>query len=59
LVDSKKIEDWFNMAKKDFNGAKILYEHGGDYYLICFHCQQTIGMCKINKNNHEQKPKYV
>ncbi|SHE32679.1 HEPN domain-containing protein [Thermoanaerobacter uzonensis DSM 18761] len=42
MVDSKKIEDWFNMAKKDFNGAKILYEHGGDYYLICFHCQQAI-----------------
>ncbi len=42
MVESARYKDWINMAKKDLNGAKILYEHGGDNYLICFHCQQAI-----------------
>lgn len=42
MVDSKRYEEWFKMAKKDLNGARILYEHGGDNGIVCFHCQQAI-----------------
>lgn len=42
MVDSKKYEEWLQMAKKDLQSAKILFEHDGDYGIVCFHCQQAI-----------------
>jgi HEPN domain-containing protein len=30
------------MAKKDMQGAEILFEHDADNGIICFHCQQAI-----------------
>jgi len=42
LVDTKKYNEWFGMALKDLNGAKILFEHDADFGLVCFHCQQVI-----------------
>jgi HEPN domain-containing protein len=42
MVDSKRFMDWIEMAKKDLRGAKILFEHGADNYLVSFHCQQAI-----------------
>lgn len=42
LVDTKKFYDWLAKAEKDIQGAKILYKHGADYGLVCFHCQQAI-----------------
>lgn len=30
------------MAQKDLRSAKILFEHGADYEIVCFHCQQTL-----------------
>jgi len=42
LVDTKNLNEWFDMAHKDIKGAKILYEHDADYEIVCFHCQQAI-----------------
>jgi HEPN domain-containing protein len=42
LVDSKRYREWFDMARKDLKGARILYDHQADLYLVCFHCQQAI-----------------
>ncbi len=42
LVDTKRYNEWIEMAKKDLKGANILYEHDGDFGLVCFHCQQAI-----------------
>lgn len=42
MVDSKKYEEWLQMAKKDLQSVKILFEHDGDYGIVCFHCQQAI-----------------
>ncbi|MGL5086383.1 MAG: HEPN domain-containing protein [Clostridium sp.] len=36
-----KFREWFEIADKDLNGAKILYEHGADYGLVLFHLQQA------------------
>lgn len=42
MVDSKSYEEWINMAKKEFEGAKILYEAKGVENLVAFHCQQAV-----------------
>jgi HEPN domain-containing protein len=42
LVDTKKHNEWFIMAKKDMRSANILFEHNADNEIICFHCQQAI-----------------
>lgn len=42
MADSVRFKDWYNKASKDFNAAKILFEHEGDYSLVAFHCQQAI-----------------
>ncbi len=42
MVDTLKHRDWFEIANKDLNGAKILYEHGADYGLVLFHLQQAV-----------------
>lgn len=42
MVDTTRFKEWFEMAKKDISGAKILFEHDADYGLVCFHCQQAI-----------------
>lgn len=42
MVDTKRYNDWFKMAHKDFNSARILYEHDADLGIVCFHCQQAI-----------------
>ena len=42
MPDSAKFEDWFEKAKIDLNGARILFEHEADYTLVAFHCQQAI-----------------
>ncbi len=42
MVDTKRYEEWFNMANKDLLSAQILFEHEADYGIICFHCQQTL-----------------
>jgi hypothetical protein len=30
MVDSVRYKDWFEMAKKDLQGARILFEHGAE-----------------------------
>ena len=42
MVDTRRYNEWFSMALKDLNGAKILLEHDADSGLVCFHCQQAI-----------------
>jgi HEPN domain-containing protein len=42
MVDTLKYREWFEVANKDLNGAKILYDHGADYGLVLFHLQQTV-----------------
>lgn len=42
MVDTLKYREWFNIANKDLNGAKILYEHDADYGLVLFHLQQAV-----------------
>lgn len=42
MVDTVKYIGWLEMAGKDLNGAKILFEHDADYGLVCFHCQQSV-----------------
>lgn len=42
MVDTLKHKEWFEIADKDLNGAKILYEHGADYGLVLFHLQQAV-----------------
>jgi len=42
MVDTIKYKEWIEIAKKDFKGAKILYEYGGDYGLVLFHLQQSV-----------------
>lgn len=42
MVYTLKYKDWFEIAKKDLNGAKILYEYEGDYGLVLFHLQQAV-----------------
>lgn len=42
MVDTRRHSEWFSMALKDLDGAKILLEHGADFGLVCFHCQQAI-----------------
>lgn len=37
-----EFNEWFQMAKKDIRSAIILFEHGADNEIICFHCQQAI-----------------
>ncbi len=42
MVDSARYLDWLQMAKSDLAAARILFEHGADHALACFHCQQAI-----------------
>lgn len=42
MVDTTRYKEWFEIAKKDLNGAKILYEHDADYGLVLFHLQQAV-----------------
>lgn len=42
MVDTVRYKDWLEIAKKDLNGAKILYEYEGDYGLVLFHLQQSV-----------------
>lgn len=42
MVDTLKYKEWFEIADKDLNGAKILYEYGADYGLVLFHLQQSV-----------------
>lgn len=42
MVDTLKYKEWFEIANKDLNGAKILYEYGADYGLVLFHLQQAV-----------------
>lgn len=42
MVDTKRYNDWFNMALKDLKSAEILHEHDADSGIVCFHCQQAI-----------------
>lgn len=42
MVDTLKHREWFEIANKDLNGAKILYEYGADYGLVLFHLQQAV-----------------
>ena len=42
MVDTLKYKEWFNIADKDLNGAKILFEHDADYGIVLFHLQQCI-----------------
>lgn len=42
MVDTFRFNEWFEMAKKDLNSAKILFEHDADYGIVCFHCQQAV-----------------
>lgn len=42
MVDSDKYNEWLVMAQKDLRSAKILFDHGADNEIICFHCQQTL-----------------
>lgn len=41
MVDTLKYKEWFEIADKDLNGAKILFEYGADYGLVLFHLQQA------------------
>jgi HEPN domain-containing protein len=54
MVDSQRYMDWIETAKKDYRAAQILFEHGADNSLVCFHCQQAIEKCfkgYLVKNN--------
>ncbi|HZK86310.1 MAG TPA: HEPN domain-containing protein [Desulfosporosinus sp.] len=42
MVDTDKYNEWFVMAQKNLRSAKILFDHGADNEVICFHCQQTL-----------------
>jgi HEPN domain-containing protein len=42
LVDSKRYNEWFLMAKKDIRSARILHENDADNEVICLHCQQAL-----------------
>ena len=42
MVDSVNHNEWFIMAEKDIRSARILFEHGADNEVVCFHCQQAI-----------------
>lgn len=42
MVDTKRYNDWIEMAKKDLHAANILYEHEADYGVVCFHLQQAL-----------------
>lgn len=42
MVDTTRYLEWLQMGKNDIIGAQILFEHGADYGLVCFHCQQAI-----------------
>ncbi len=42
MVDTTRYKEWLEKANQDLTGAKILFEHGADLGLVCFHCQQTV-----------------
>ena len=42
MVDTDKYNEWLVMAQKDLRCAKILFDHGADNEIVCFHCQQTL-----------------
>ena len=42
MADSKRYRDWYDKARHDLDGARILVKEGGLYDLAAFHCQQSI-----------------
>lgn len=42
MADTLRHREWLEMAKKDIQGAEILFEHDADNGIVCFHCQQAI-----------------
>ena len=42
MADTLRHREWIEMARKDMQGAEILFEHDADNGIICFHCQQAI-----------------
>jgi len=42
MADSRRYRDWFDKARHDLDGARVLLESGGLYDLAAFHCQQCI-----------------
>lgn len=42
MADSKRYHDWYDKARHDLDGARILLEEGGLYDLAAFHCQQSV-----------------
>ncbi|MBE6935317.1 MAG: HEPN domain-containing protein [Ruminococcaceae bacterium] len=42
MADSRRYNDWYDKARHDLDGARVLVEHGGIYDLAAFHCQQAI-----------------
>ncbi|HWQ75477.1 MAG TPA: HEPN domain-containing protein, partial [Syntrophomonas sp.] len=42
MADTLRHLEWLEMAKKDIQGAEILFDHDADNGIICFHCQQSI-----------------
>jgi len=41
VFDSKNYYQWFEMAHKDLESARILFQHDADYGIVCFHLQQA------------------
>ena len=42
MADSNRYRDWYDKARHDLDGARILLEHGGIADLAAFHCQQSV-----------------
>ena len=42
MADSKRYHDWYDKARHDLDGARILLKEGALYDLAAFHCQQSI-----------------
>lgn len=42
MADSIQYQLWYEKARIDLNGAKILFKHDADRGLVAFHCQQAI-----------------
>ena len=42
MADSKRYNDWYDKARHDLDGARILLKEGALYDLAAFHCQQSI-----------------
>ena len=42
MADSKRYNDWYDKARHDLDGARIVLEQGGIADLAAFHCQQSV-----------------